>query len=85
VDDVTTIALHKPVRLGDQEFTEITLSEPTAGQIETALKEASQTTANIVLIALIAKIPPAAVRAMSLRDFNAAVAYLSGFTKGEAE
>jgi hypothetical protein len=83
MEETKTFTLLKPIRLGDTEFTEVTLTEPTAGHIETALKELSQTTANIQLIAMIAKIPPAAVRAMGLRDFNTAVGFLEGFTKDE--
>jgi hypothetical protein len=85
VDDTLQLALTKPVKLGDVEYTEITLTEPTAGQIETALREPQQTTANIVLIAAIAKVPPGAVRNMCLRDFNKCVQFLEGFTKGEEE
>ena len=83
MEETKTLTLIKPIKLGDQEITEITLVEPTAGQIETALKEPSQTTANIVLIAAIAKISAGQVRAMGLRDFNACVSFLEGFTKAE--
>jgi hypothetical protein len=40
------------------EINEVTLTEPTAGQMEVSLREPSQTTANIVLFASIAKIAP---------------------------
>jgi hypothetical protein len=84
MEDTKTFTLIKPIKFGDApEITELTLVEPTAGQIEAALKEPSTTTANIVLIAAISKIPAAAVRAMALRDFNTCVAFLEGFTKGE--
>jgi hypothetical protein len=53
-----TLTLRRPVRFGEEEITELNLVEPTAGQIEKALREASQTTANIVLIAEIAKVAP---------------------------
>jgi hypothetical protein len=85
LDDTLQLTLTSPVQLGDTEYSEITLTEPTAGQIEAALKEPQQTTANIVLIAAIAKIPPGAVRRMGLRDFNKCVQFLEGFTKGEED
>lgn len=85
MEETKTILLTKPIKLGEApEILEVTLTEPTAGQIETALKEPSTTTSNIVLIALIAKLAPAQVRAMGLRDFNKCVEYLQSFTNGEA-
>jgi hypothetical protein len=75
--------LRRPVKFGDEEITELRLVEPTAGQIEKALREPSQTTANIVLIADIAKVAPGVIRALALRDFNDCVTFLEGFTKDE--
>ena len=85
MDDTLHLTLLKPVKLGDIEYSEITLTEPTAGAIEAALKEPQQTTANIVLIASIAQVPAGAVRQMCLRDFNKCVQFLEGFTRGEEE
>lgn len=83
MDDTLHFTLTKPVKIGDADYSEITLEEPTAGQLEAALKEPSVTTANIVLVAAISKMPPAAVRKMCLRDFNKCVQFLEGFTKAE--
>jgi hypothetical protein len=59
MDDTKTFSLVKPIKLGDMpEINEVTLTEPTAGQMEVSLREPSQTTANIVLFASIAKIAP---------------------------
>lgn len=86
MEENKVIQLVKPIKLGDApEITEITLSEPTAGQIEQALKEPTTTTSNIVLIAMIAKLAPAQVRAMGLRDFNKCVTFLEGFTRAEED
>jgi hypothetical protein len=40
MEEIKTITLVRPVKLDEQEITELTLAEPTAGQIETALRRA---------------------------------------------
>jgi hypothetical protein len=84
MDDTLTLTLKHPIQVGDlAPITELNLCEPTVAQIEGAMKEVHAVTANIVLIAAVAKISPAEVRAMVTSDFDKAVAFLSGFTKPE--
>jgi len=83
--ETLTLVLKRPLQLGDgPAVAELHLEEPTAGQIETALKEPSAVSANIVLVSLVAKLAPAQVRAMLTSDFNKAVDFLSGFTRETA-
>lgn len=78
--DTLTLQLKSPVDFGGQTYTQIELAEPTAGQIEKGSAANSVTGANIIIISEVAKIPLGAVRLMKKRDYDAAVAFLQGFT-----
>jgi len=59
---------------------ELQLVEPTAGQIEAAMKEPYAVTSNIMLIAAVAKVSPAEVRAMVTSGISTRRSlFLSGF------
>lgn len=61
MDQTMTLLLDPPVRLGEAEYSELQLREPTVGEDE----EASQAkTYSIRLLSLIAGVPEAAVRKM---------------------
>lgn len=73
-----TLTLAKPVRIGDQEWTELQLREPTVGEMEKATTgAASGYASNIAMLSLVAGIPQAAVRLMGHRDFARAIDFLS--------
>lgn len=77
------ITLRKPVTLGEKTFTELTLSEPTAGQIEKASIAGGKVDMSvaIALIALVSGAPRTAIQMLGQRDFKEASDFLGGFSK----
>lgn len=79
-----TIQLRKPITIGkgdaEKEFTEITLCEPTAGQMEMAMKAGQDLTMTIELIRLVANVPRQVVAQMGMRDLMEAGDFLAGFS-----
>lgn len=66
----TTIQLVKPVKIGEVEYAEVSLSEPTALQLSKAEKSGSAIDQLITLIHLNGKLPRAAVEQMRQRDLE---------------
>lgn len=83
-----TITLRKPLTLGSGDgaitYTELTLREPTAGELEKASRADTSVGIMINLISAIAKIPRSAVEQLSQRDIGEASDYLAGFTAAGA-
>lgn len=83
-EEEITITLAKPVVIGKGDnaitYDEITLREPTAGEMEKASRADTSVGAAITLISLIAVIPRGAVEKFSKRDLVAANKYLEGFS-----
>ena len=79
IEDPYILQLRKPVKLGDVPYETLTLTEPTAEQMEEASVPHNGVTSNIVLVSKVAKIPEAAVRKIGYRDFSRAVKYLENF------
>lgn len=84
-DEEITITLTKQVTLGKGDnavvYEEITLREPTAGEMEKAARADTSIGSAITLIGLVAVIPRAAVEKFSKRDLVAANKFLEGFTE----
>jgi Phage tail assembly chaperone proteins, E, or 41 or 14 len=80
--DELVITLRKPVKLGDVEYTELKLREPTAGEIEKASNVANPMGSNILLVSLVAAMPKPAVEKIGARDLKTASDYLQGFLAG---
>ncbi|WP_110947414.1 phage tail assembly protein [Pseudomonas bohemica] len=84
-EDETTITLSKPVAIGKGDaavtYEEITLREPTAGEMEKASRADTSIGSAITLISLVAAIPRSAVEKFSKRDLVAANKFLEGFTE----
>lgn len=84
LSDTQTLSLRKPLVLGTGPdavtLSEVTLREPTAGEIEDASKEVNAISSNIRLIASVTGQPVQVVRRMAQRDFQAAVEYLQDFS-----
>lgn len=78
--DEKTLVLRKPVKVGEQEYTELHLREPTAGELSQATKQANSIDVGIALISLIAKVPKAVVNQLCQRDFAEANDFLGSFT-----
>lgn len=74
-----TITLQKPVKLGDVEYTELKLREPTAGELEKAASAKNNVGAVIEMISLIAKVPRKVAEDLCQRDFREADAFFGTF------
>lgn len=84
------IKLRKPLTIGSGDsaitYPEITLREPTAGELEKASRADTSIGTMINLVSAIAKIPRAAAEQLSQRDLTDVSTYLGGFNKaGSAE
>jgi hypothetical protein len=75
------LTLRKPVKLGDVEFTELKLCEPTAGQLEKATRAATTSTGVVIeLISLVAKVPRSVAESLCQRDFAEGVDFFGQFS-----
>lgn len=83
IEEEKTIVLRKPVVLGGVTYAELNLAEPTAGQLSKASKQTNNVDVAIALISIIAKVPRAAVEALSQRDFSEANDFLASFTPAD--
>jgi hypothetical protein len=85
-EDEVPLELIKPVSIGKGEgavqYTEITLREPNAGELEKAARADTNVGSLITMISLVAKIPRSAVEKFSRADLQAAEAVLGSFTGG---
>ncbi len=81
MEEEKILKLRKPVTLGGDTYTELRLREPTAGDLKKASAAPGNVAASILLIAIVANVPPAAVEQLCQRDFMAADAFLSGFSE----
>jgi hypothetical protein len=86
VEDEITIPLVKPIVIGKGEgaitCTEMTLREPTAGELEKAGRADTNIGSLITLVSLITKQPRSIVEKFSRTDIQAAEAALGRFTGG---
>lgn len=85
IEDPYTLELSKPIKLADVSYETLTLTEPTAGQVEKATNTSNAVTSNIIMISEVAKVPETVVRRLSSRDFAKAVKYLENFISGGPE
>ena len=76
-----TITLSKTVKIGDIEYTELKLREPTAGELEDAWS-ANPVAMVVATIAKVAGIPLRAARLLSQTDYMAAAEFLTVFSQG---
>lgn len=83
MDEEKTITLRRPVKLGDVEYTSLTLREPTAGDLEKAAKADNNMGVVINLISLVAKVPRAVVERLSQRDLREANDFLEQFSRAD--
>lgn len=86
IESPKTFTLRTPIKKG--EVTELTLQEPTAGDIEQMQKDAAtggDATALIKLIARQAKLSPTDIRELGARDFKAIEEYLGSFLSSGPE
>lgn len=74
-----TIILQKPVKLGEIEYTELKLREPTAGELEKAANAKNNVGAVIELISVTAKVPRLVAEGLCQRDFKEADTFFGTF------
>jgi hypothetical protein len=75
------LTLRKPVKLGDVEFTELKLCEPTAGQLEKATRAATTSTGVVIeLVSIVAKVPRKVAEDLCQRDFSEATDFFGQFS-----
>lgn len=76
--DELVLTLRKPVTLGDLSCTQLSLREPTAGEMMQWDKLAG-TEADIVAVSIVSGTPRPLVEKIGARDLNKAARYLGGF------
>jgi hypothetical protein len=79
MEDTATVTLVKPVTLGELEYSELKLSEPTAEQLVAAEKVAGATASLVELIHLNAAIPRKVAGQLRQRDLQAAAGFFARF------
>lgn len=77
--DELTLVLRKPISVGDQQYAELQLSEPTAKQLREAEKAGGATDQMVKLISLNAKVPLSVVDGMVQRDLSRAASFFGHF------
>jgi hypothetical protein len=82
--DTKSITLREPLAWGDQKVTQLDLKEPTAEQVEAAMKFDGMTS-NMELVAANTGIPRAVIGKMKIRDLNACVDFLKPFISGDTD
>lgn len=83
MEDTKTIKLRKPLTLGDMNYSEVNLREPTAGELAKATKTGGNVDAAIALISLVGGIPKTAVENMCQRDLAECSDFLGSFSIGQ--
>ncbi len=78
--DELILKLRKPLKLGDIEYPQLTLTEPTLGQLRKATASGGALDQLATLIHLNAKVPPSVVDLLSQRDMEAANDFFSRFS-----
>jgi hypothetical protein len=79
IRDELVITFREPIMLVDLEFAEITLTEPTMGQMRKASKAGGPLDQLAHLIAFNASVPPAVVDKMRKRDIERAGDFFAQF------
>jgi len=73
METTKTLVLRSPIQLGEVVYTEISLREPVAKELE------AQNGSNVALISMVAAIPRAVAEKLSARDYMEAVGFLNSF------
>jgi phage FluMu protein gp41 len=75
--DEVTLQLIKPVEFGGRTYSEITLREPTAGNLEKASEKGEGIGMLISLISIVASVPRKVAESLCKRDFEACADFLA--------
>ena len=80
MSDKIVVKLRKPLTVGDNLISELTLREPTIGEVITAEKAAGGDAERLLsIIGQVAGVDAMFLRAMSVRDFKAVGAVVDGY------
>lgn len=74
------LELRKPVRFAEQDYTSLTLREPTAEQLAKASREAGEIETLISLIHQVAAVPKGVVGRISQRDLQECARFFGQFS-----
>jgi hypothetical protein len=64
------VALSRPIKVGDDELSELLLREPTAGDLEATDGADGDVAKSILLIAKLADVPPSSIRSLRAKDLQ---------------
>lgn len=78
-----TITLRKPVTLGELTYAQLSLREPTAGELEKASSAATNMGVVINLISVVAKVPRVVIESLCQRDLREAGDFLESFSAAD--
>ena len=82
MEDQKTIVFKNPIVVDAGTFEQITLREPTAGELERATKGNREgVTVTIDLIAMVAGVPRLVAEKLPARKFSEAARFIEGFTE----
>ena len=79
MEDTLQLTLRKPVKVGEVEYAEFNLTEPTVAQLIASSKAGTPLEQAAQLIRLNAAVPMRAVEQMGQRDFEEAAAFFGRF------
>jgi len=91
MEDTKIITLNKPIVIGEDTYSLLTLREPEAGELERATKgDRAGLTVTIDLIAMVAGVPRKVAEKLPSRKLSEAAKFIEGFTEdgpqtGEAQ
>jgi hypothetical protein len=80
------LSLKKPIVMGDLTITELTLREPTAGELDYAEQNSKGSNgATIIMIATVSGKHPDVIKQMGARDYTEAAKYIKTFLSSDPE
>ena len=83
MDDTLTVTLGAPVSDGSKEYTEITLREPTVGEMVKATTNVSGIQSTVLLVSLVSGVPRAAIERVPMRKFAECSSFLDRFLRDD--
>ena len=78
-DDTLTITLKTPIAFENQTYSEITLREPTAGELAKAVRGENPVAIGVILVAEVSGVPERAINMLAGSDLNRATGFVAPF------
>lgn len=82
MDEEKILTLRKPVKLGEETYTALTLREPSAGELRRASDSGDGMALMINLLSFVAGVPHQVIERIGVRDFTEASTFVGGFIGG---